>query len=558
VLRIGRRAVARGSLALHASTGRRERAAAWAKLVADVSALPAPPALHRSVSVVVIAPGQTAADAAAHAAVETTDLLCFLPSSSTTLDVGGLARLAAAVDGVSTVAATPLVVHPLRSAGFATPHDGHVRHRGLELDAADDAPLLRANDAGRPARLDAPVERVGGGSAACLVVDRRAYESAGGLPRFDDLDVAIFELGRRMRDRGGHIVAVPDAVVVDRRPVASRSALTEPVPTETPAWRAYVEEHGAELMREASPLPEGKLRIVLTVAAPSEKVAARWGDWHLARAFAAAIRRHGHVVRVQTFDHVDDLAGRACDVHCVVRGLRRVRRTSGQAHVIWVISHPEDIEAAECDEADLVLVASARFAESLRRRTHTPVEVMLQATDVTRFHPVPVDPRHAHDVAIVAKSRNVFRPAVADALAAGVRPAIYGSGWEPFVDPALVVCEYVANEELATVYSSVGVLLNDHWQTMRAEGFVSNRLFDALACGTPVISEDLPEIAELFDGAVLTYHDADELRALIASTLAGPVGARERAARGGELVRHHHTFDHRAEQFLDALRRHGL
>jgi spore maturation protein CgeB len=73
-----------------------------------------------------------------------------------------------------------------------------------------------------------------------------------------------------------------------------------------------------------------------------------------------------------------------------------------------------------------------------------------------------------------------------------------------------------------------------------------------------VISEDLPEIAELFDGAVLTYHDADELRALIASTLAGPVGARERAARGGELVRHHHTFDHRAEQFLDALRRHGL
>jgi hypothetical protein len=41
------------------------------------------------------------------------------------------------------------------------------------------------------------------------------------------------------------------------------------LPTETPAWPAYVEEHGAELMREARPLPEGKLRIVLTVAAPS-------------------------------------------------------------------------------------------------------------------------------------------------------------------------------------------------------------------------------------------------------------------------------------------------
>lgn len=556
--RVMGRAVARGSLSVHALAGRRRRAAAWAKLVADVTALPAPPSLHRSVSIVVIAPDATAANAAARAAVETTDLLCFLPSSSTALETGWLARLAVAVDGVNTVAATPLVVHPLRSARRATPHDGHVRHHGLELDVAGDAPFLRANDAGRPAQIEGPAGRVGGGSAACLVVDRRAYEAAGGLPRFDDLDVAIFELGRRMRDRGGHIISVPDAVIVDHRPVPSRAALTEPVSTDAPAWRAYVEARGSELMHEARPLPEGKLRIVITVAAPSEKVAARWGDWHLARAFAAAIRRHGHVVRVQTFDHVDDLAGRACDVHCVVRGLRRVRRTSGQAHVIWVISHPEDIEAPECDEADLVLVASARFAESLRRRTHTPVEVMLQATDVTRFHPVPADPRHTHDVAIVAKSRNVFRPAVADALAAGVRPAIYGSGWKPFVDPTLVVCEYVANEELATVYSSVGVLLNDHWQTMRAEGFVSNRLFDALACGTPVISEDLPEIAELFDGAVLTYRDADELRALIASTLAGRDSARERAARGGELVRHHHTFDHRAEQFLDALRRHEL
>ena len=74
-------------------------------------------------------------------------------------------------------------------------------------------------------------------------------------------------------------------------------------------------------MRAADPLPAGTLRIALTVAAPSEKVAPRWGDWHLAEAFARALRRRGHVVRVQTLDHADDLAGRACDVHCVVRGL---------------------------------------------------------------------------------------------------------------------------------------------------------------------------------------------------------------------------------------------
>jgi spore maturation protein CgeB len=171
---------------------------------------------------------------------------------------------------------------------------------------------------------------------------------------------------------------------------------------------------------------------------------------------------------------------------------------------------------------------------------------------------VPAKPEHAHDVAVVAKSRDVFRPAVAAAVSEGLRPAIYGSGWEPFVDRELLVRDYVANDELPVVYSSIGVLLTDHWETMRKWGFVSNRVFDALACETPVISEDLPEIAELFDGAVLTFHDAPELRSLTDAVLADRRAARARAARGRALIEARHTFDHRAAQLIDALDRHHL
>jgi spore maturation protein CgeB len=93
---------------------------------------------------------------------------------------------------------------------------------------------------------------------------------------------------------------------------------------------------------------------------------------------------------------------------------------------------------------------------------------------------------------------------------------------------------------------------------MRDWGFVSNRLFDALACGTPVISDDLVEIDELFAGSVLEYHDADELRELVEAALSDPIAARGRAARGRELVLEHHTFEHRARELLDALRRNNL
>jgi hypothetical protein len=580
-------------LVTRSRAGRRARGIGRANVEADVAALPPAAALVRSVSIVVIAAvGEPVADlselerwgdsaprdvvpvelviarpqatetlaaAAARAAQSTTgELLCFFLASTTTLENGWLARLAAVVDGSAVVAAAPLVVHPMRAAARATPADGRVRALGLSLDVSSDAPVVRAVAAGARPAVGAPPVTVPGATAACLLVDRRAYASAGALADLGDLDLSVFDLCRRLRARGGMIEAVSAAIVVDQRPVGSRAALAGPLPIDAPAWRAYVEEHGPELMREASPLPEGHLRIALTVAAPSEKIAPRWGDWHLAQAFARALRRDGHQVRVQTHDHADDLAGRACDVHCVVRGLQPVRRTPGQVHVLWIISHPERVDTAECDSADLVLVASVRFADSLRMRTRTPVEVMLQATDTDRFRPVAAVPEHMHDVVIVAKSRDVFRSAAADALAAGLRPAIYGSGWEPFVDPALIVREYVENADLPKVYSSAGVLLNDHWETMRDWGFVSNRLFDALACGTPVISDDLVELDELFAGAVLEYRDAGELRDLVATALANPGAARDRAARGRELVREHHTFDHRAHQLVDALRRHDL
>jgi spore maturation protein CgeB len=258
-------------------------------------------------------------------------------------------------------------------------------------------------------------------------------------------------------------------------------------------------------------------------------------------------------VTVQTADQADGLAGRARDVHLVLRGLQPVRRSAGQRHVLWIISHPEAIDDAELDAADLVLVASPRFADHLRHRTSTPVEVMLQATDQRRFRPRPVDPAHRHDVTIVAKTRDELRPAVSDALAAGLRPAIYGSGWRGLVDPDLVVADHVDNGILPVVYSSAGVVLNDHWHTMRAGRFVSNRLFDVLACGTAVISDPVEGTDELFDGAVLEYHTPDELRALADQVLAAPEAARQLAERGRKVILASHTFDHRARQLIDCL-----
>ena len=500
----------------------------------------------------------SAAAASVGARAASGDLLCFLAPMTQPLEAGWLDRLAVEIRG-SVVAATPTLIHPERRLPTSTPHDLRIRMAGIQLEVSNaGVPNARSHEAGLdvdPRR--SPIE-VAAGSAACLVVDRRAYEDVGGLAPLDDLDTAMFDLCQRLRETGKSIVAVPSSVAFDHRTTSSVRELTSPINSEGPAWRTVVDRHGPALVRSARGADREPLSFALTVAAPSAKVAHRWGDWHLALALARSLRRLGHRVLVQTADHSEDLAGRSCDVHVVLRGLAPVRRTSGQRHVLWVISHPEQIDTDECDEADLVVVASHRFAHELRGRTSTPVEVLLQATDHRRFRPVAPDPMRTHPIVVVAKTRDVLRPAVADALAAGLRPAIYGSGWEDFVDADLIVADYVSNEELPIVYSSAGVLLNDHWDTMRSWGFVSNRLFDALACGTPVISDHVPEVLALFADAVPTYRSPEELAALVRADLEDPTAARRRASDARLVVLGAHTFDHRARELRDALARHQI
>jgi spore maturation protein CgeB len=85
---------------------------------------------------------------------------------------------------------------------------------------------------------------------------------------------------------------------------------------------------------------------------------------------------------------------------------------------------------------------------------------------------------------------------------------------------------------------------------MREHGYISNRIYDALACGALVLSDDVPGMAERFGDAVATYGSAEQLRELIDRLLADPAERRRRAARGRAIVLAAHTFSHRVDELL--------
>ena len=88
---------------------------------------------------------------------------------------------------------------------------------------------------------------------------------------------------------------------------------------------------------------------------------------------------------------------------------------------------------------------------------------------------------------------------------------------------------------------------------MRDDGFVANRVFDVLASGGLVVSDDVPGLATLFGDSVPTYSTAQELESQIRVLLAEPSLRRKLSQEGRSIVMAGHTFDHRARELLKLL-----
>ena len=296
-----------------------------------------------------------------------------------------------------------------------------------------------------------------------------------------------------------------------------------------------------------------KPAVSIKIGPPNEDVAESWGDTHFARQFARALRREGFRTAIDLLPDWDAPNRQSADVVVHVRGLIPYSPKPSAVNVLWIISHPEDVTKAECDRFDLVLVASEVFADQLRKQTETPVHVLLQATDATRFEAVEPSEEHRADLLFVGNSRQQFRPVVRWAVDADLPLQVYGSGWEDQIDESYIRGTYFPNEQLNHLYSSAAIVLNDHWPDMREHGFVANRIFDALAAGAFVISDDASGISDIFGSTVPTFGRRDEFLDLISHYLAHPEEQRELAEAGRRVVLSEHTFANRARDFAELI-----
>lgn len=110
---------------------------------------------------------------------------------------------------------------------------------------------------------------------------------------------------------------------------------------------------------------------------------------------------------------------------------------------------------------------------------------------------------------------------------------------------------YLPNLDAPNIYAKARMTLHVPRQQYSAVmvGIPTIRVFEALACGVPLISAPWVDTEELFrPGDFLFAANGSEMREAIETLIQNPVEARAQAARGLEIVLARHTCAHRARE----------
>ena len=292
--------------------------------------------------------------------------------------------------------------------------------------------------------------------------------------------------------------------------------------------------------------------IAIKVPCPCPELKDHWGDYHFAVSLAAAFFRRGVDARI---DFLQDwaTAENRSDINLMLRGLSRFTPVAGTLNFMWMISHPDKVSMEELQGYDGVFVASSLWADKLRRDGLSRVKTLLQCTDACRFHPDAFSDSLRTRNLFVANSRRVLRPVVRAALDEHIPLDIYGEMWEGLAPAEWIRGEKIGNVSLAGYYASAEVVLNDHWESMREGGFVSNRVFDVLASGGSLVTDRVAGPPEEIATACHFFEPGGSLREAIEQARRDPRNRSAASLKVAAYVRREHSFDARAAALINTI-----
>lgn len=314
-------------------------------------------------------------------------------------------------------------------------------------------------------------------------------------------------------------------------------------------WRPRIGpvEKGGE--SKLSLLNKADFQIAIKIGCPDRTIKDHWGDYHFAVALCSAFLRKGVRARIDFMSEWYENRDNVQVVNLVLRGIIRYECPTDPLNLMWLISHPDKVSFDELNSFDYVFAASEPWVQKARGQGIS-CETLLQCSDVCRFLPSQKT-AESFRYLYVANSRLVKRTAVAEAIEQDVRLDIFGEMWDGIAPMDWVKGEKIDNVDLPGFYSSAVAVVNDHWDAMKDQGFISNRVFDVLACGGNLVTDRPPVIPTELEEFCAFFGDGDSLSEALRTAQERDTPERRLAA--SIYVRQNHSFDNRADVVLSLI-----
>jgi spore maturation protein CgeB len=231
-------------------------------------------------------------------------------------------------------------------------------------------------------------------------------------------------------------------------------------------------------------------------------------------------------------------------------------------------SAPEQLRLLGIDRFDAVLVFGEALATIYRERFDIQrVWTLHEAADTTVFKPLP-RLRKENDIVWIGNWGDGERSAeIKEFLLFPARElsdcrfTVFGvrypdDGLMALRDAGVHYGGYLTNLCAPSAYAAARLTVHIPRQQYATamKGIPTIRIFEALACGIPLISAPWQDSESLFrEGDFLTVRNAVEMRRAMKYVLRDPEAAKAQALRGLETVLTHHTCRHRAQQLSTIL-----
>jgi len=252
----------------------------------------------------------------------------------------------------------------------------------------------------------------------------------------------------------------------------------------------------------------------------------RWGDYWVKLELEKEFRAAGYTITNKDPDIIFHMFGAPI---CFI--------PESSYNIIWIHSHPNWITSEILKNYDQVYSLSPKFIQKISS-WGINAEALIGATSKKS-----VNSQNKYDIVFVGNAKGLGgRRIINDLGRPNYNIKIWGEGWQNIIPSEWYGGLYYKNEDLPNLYASSTIVLNDHHEDMRQNGFLNPRILDIFASGSLAISDQLEGAEDIFGKCLPMYKDPKDLRSIIDHYLNNPE-ERYQVINAGKRIALSYTFE---------------